>query len=157
MKALKVIHLVCAVVWLGSSIVLNLLRYLVDDPDAAGMYWLATVLEAVDMKILVPGAIGCLLTGIVYGLFTNWGFFKHGWLIAKWVMTVFLILFGTFYTGPIIRENVGIGKAVMDGTGDPALYWHNMSCNMAAGLLQMTLLTIAIVISVYKPWKRRTK
>ena len=67
MKALKVIHLVCAIAWFGSAISMNLLRHLVVVKDAAGMYWVAEILEAIDMKILVPGAIGCLLTGIVYG------------------------------------------------------------------------------------------
>ena len=67
MKALKVVHLICAIAWFGSAISMNLLRQLVEVEDAAGMYWMAEILEAIDMKILVPGAIGCLLTVIVYG------------------------------------------------------------------------------------------
>lgn len=31
------------------------------------MYYMAKILEAIDMKILVPGVIGCILTYIVYG------------------------------------------------------------------------------------------
>ena len=112
MKALKVVHLVCAIAWFGSAISMNLLRHLVEVEDAAGMYWMAEILEAIDMKILVPGAVGCLLTGIVYGIFTNWGFFKHRWLTVKWVLTLFMILFGTFYMGPLVKENVLIGKAI---------------------------------------------
>lgn len=77
LKALKVIHLLCVVLWMGSAVAMNLLRHLVGNLDNAGMYWMAEVLEAIDMKILVPGAIGCLLTGIIYGAFTNWGFFKY--------------------------------------------------------------------------------
>ena len=106
MKALKVVHIVCAIVWFGSAVSMNLLRHLVGNLDAAGMYWMAEILEAIDMKILVPGAVGCLLTGIVYGLFTTWGFFKHRWLTVKWVLTLFMILFGTFYMGPLVKENV---------------------------------------------------
>ncbi len=116
MKALKVVHLLCAIAWFGSAISMNLLRHLVVVKDAAGMYWMAEILEAIDMKILVPGAVGCLLTGIVYGIFTNWGFFKHRWLTVKWVLTLFMILFGTFYMGPLVKENVLIGKAIIEGT-----------------------------------------
>ncbi len=154
MKALKVIHLICIIVWLGSSISLNLLRYLAGNLDAAGMYWMARILEIIDMKILVPGAVGCLFTGIVYGFFTNWGFFRHRWLTVKWVLTVFLILFGTFYTGPLIKENVLLGKAIMEGCGDAVQYMKNVHANMAAGLMQVLLLLAITVISVYKPWKR---
>ena len=155
MKALKVIHLVCAIAWFGSAISMNLLRHLVVVKDAAGMYWMAEILEAIDMKILVPGAVGCLLTGIVYGIFTNWGFFKHRWLTVKWVLTLFMILFGTFYMGPLVKENVLIGKAIIEGNGDVAQYWKNVTANAYAGLLQIVLLTVVTIVSVYKPWKRK--
>ena len=155
MKALKVAHLVCVIAWFGSAISMNLLRHLVEAKDAAGMYWMAEILEAIDMEILVPGAIGCLLTGIVYGAFTVWGFFKHRWLTVKWVLTLFMILFGTFYMGPLVKENVAIGKAILEGSGDVALYWHNVSANAYAGMLQIALLTFVTIISVYKPWKRK--
>ena len=155
MKALKVIHLICAIAWFGSAISMNLLRHLVAVEDAAGMYWMAEILEAIDMKILVPGAVGCLVTGIIYGAFAHWGFFKHRWLTVKWVLTIFMILFGTFYMGPLVKENVVTGKAIMEGGGDVLRYWRNVTANAYAGLLQIILLTIVTVISVYKPWKKK--
>ncbi|MGM9804116.1 MAG: hypothetical protein ACI308_08070 [Muribaculaceae bacterium] len=156
MKALKVVHLVCVTAWFGSALAMNLLRHLVDVNSIEGMYWMAEVLEAIDMKILVPGAIGCLLTGIVYGTFTAWGYFKHHWLTVKWVLTIFMIAFGTFYMGPMVKQNVQIAKDLLQGAGDAALYHSNVVANGYSGLLQMVLLTAAVVISVYKPWKRRS-
>lgn len=155
MKALKAVHLVCVIAWFGSAISMNLLRHLVVVEDAAGMYWMAEILEAIDMKILVPGAIGCLFTGLVYGVFSHWGFFRHRWLTVKWVLTLFMILFGTFYMGPLVKENVLIGKAILEGNGDVVHYASNVTANAYAGLLQLVLLTIATVVSVYKPWKRK--
>lgn len=154
-KALKTMHLVFVTIWFGSAVVMNLLRHLVEVKDAAGLYHVAYVLEAIDMKILVPGAIGCLLTGIAYGLFTNWGFFKHRWLAVKWALTVFMIAFGTFYMGPLVKENVIIGRAILDGTGDASRYWTNVEDSMYGGLLQLMLLVAVFVISVYKPWKKK--
>lgn len=50
----------------------------------------------VDMLVIViPGAIGCLITGLIYGIFTNWGFFKHNWMMFKWTITVTAIFLGT--------------------------------------------------------------
>ena len=155
LKALKVVHLICAIAWFGSAISMNLLRHLVDVNTPSGMFWMAEILEAIDMKILVPGAIGCLLTGFVYGVFTNWGFFKHRWLVVKWVLTMFMILFGTFYMGPLVKANVLIGKSIMEGCGGMEQYWQNVNANAYAGLLQIVLLTIVTIISVYKPWKSR--
>ena len=68
MKALNVVHLVCVIVWFGSAISMNLLSLLVEADDPAGMYWMAEILEAIDMQILVPGTIGFLFTGLVYGV-----------------------------------------------------------------------------------------
>lgn len=155
MKALKVVHIVSAVAWFGSAIIMNLLRHLVKVEDAAGMYWMAEILEAIDMKIIIPGAVGCLLTGIAYGVFSHWGFFKHRWLTVKWVLTLFMILFGTFYMGPLVKDNVVIGKALLNGGGNVAQYWLNVTANEYAGLLQTVLLLFVIIISVYKPWKRK--
>ena len=155
MKALKVVHLICVIAWFGSAISMNLLRHLVVVKDAAGMYWMAEILEAIDMKILVPGAVGCLFTGIVYGIFTYCGFFKHRWLTVKWVLTLFMILFGTFYMGPLVKENVLIGKAIIEGNGDVAQYWHNVMAKAYTGLLQIVVLTVVTIVSVYKPWKRK--
>jgi hypothetical protein len=50
--------------------------------------------------VVVPGAFGCLATGSIYSSFSNRGFFKHNWMIFKWVVTVAAILFGTFFLGP---------------------------------------------------------
>lgn len=66
-----------------------------------------------------------------------------------------MILFGTFYMGPLVKENVIIGKNIMEGAGDISQYWTNVANNAYAGLLQLILLLIAVVISVYKPWNKR--
>ena len=68
-----------------------------------------------------------------------------------------MILFGTFYMGPLVKENVVIGKAIMAGSGNVEQYWQNVAGNAWAGLLQLALLTFVTVISVYKPWKRAPK
>lgn len=156
-KTLKVVHLVCAIAWIGSAIVMNTLRHLVDVDSAEGMYYVAVVLEAVDMDILVPGAILCLLTGIVYGAFTNWGFFKARWLTVKWVLTVFMMLLGTFYMGPRVSDNVSIASEILSGGGDEAAYWHNVADSSWSGGLQLCLLIVIVVISVFKPWKKAKK
>ena len=62
MKALKVIHLVCAIAWFGSAISMNLLRHLVVVKDASGMYRVAEILEAIDMKIKCQPRGGFVIT-----------------------------------------------------------------------------------------------
>lgn len=138
---------------------MNALRHLVDvnGDNAEAMYYVAAVLEAVDMDILVPGAVLCLFTGIVYGIATPWGFFKHQWLVMKWVLTVFMIALGTFYMGPRVRANVDVARELMAGAGDADTYWNNVAASTWSGLLQLALLTVVVVISVIKPRKLFTR
>ena len=158
-KILKIVHLVSVIAWVGSAIVMNSIRHLVSISDNAGMYYMADFLEAVDMKILVPGAIACLLTGVLYSTLMPWGFFKHKWITVKWVLTILMIALGTFFMGPLVKENVHIGHSLMTG-GNPAMadsYWLNVAASGRWGILQICLLAFTIIISVLKPWRVKTK
>ena len=75
--------------------------------------------------------------------------------MVKWALTLFMILLDTFYMGPLVKENVLIGKAITEGNGDVAQYWQNVMANAYAGLLQIVLLAVVTIVSVYKPWKRK--
>lgn len=156
-KVLKTVHIISVIAWGGSAIVMNCIRHLVSINDSAGMFYMADFLEAVDMKILVPGAITCLLTGSLYSVSTSWGFFKYRWITVKWVLTILMIALGTFFMGPLIKENVSIGHDLMTGSGQSfaAGYWHNVAASEKWGMLQICLLAFTIIISVFKPWKRR--
>lgn len=158
-KALKIIHIVSVIAWVGSAIVMNCIRHLVSVNDGAGMYYMADFLEAVDMKILVPGAIVCLITGLLYSLFTPWGFFKHRWVAVKWILTILMIALGTFFMGPLIKENVIIGHNLTteNAQGITDTYWENVAASAKWGALQLFLLAFTIIISVLKPWKKCPK
>jgi hypothetical protein len=40
----------------------------------------------------MPFSIICVIQGIIYGIFTPFGFFKYKWLIAKWILFIVAIL-----------------------------------------------------------------
>ena len=62
------------------------------------------VYHFIDIFILTPVAVITLLTGLMYSLCTRWGFFQHGWIIYKWIITLFIIVTGTFYLGPMVEK-----------------------------------------------------
>ena len=75
--------------------------------------------------VVILGAFGCLITGLIYSSFSNWGFFKHTWLILKWIITVAAILFGTFFLGPWETTMMEIsGKLGMSSLSDQT-YLYN--------------------------------
>ena len=157
LKWLKGFHLLTVSCWIGGGLALFLLYFLKGDvDDGRVLFGINQSIHHVDMLLIViPGAIGCLVTGLMYGFFTNWGFFKHNWLIFKWIMTVSTILFGTFFLGPWETEMMHIsGDLGMMALNDSS-YLYNQKMNFIWGGLQTFLLMITVFISIFKPWKSK--
>ena len=155
-KWLKGFHLIAVACWVGGAVSLISLYFLKKQvTDGAVLYGINQSLHHVDMSIVVvPGAIGSLLTGLVYSIFTNWGFFKHNWLTFKWIVTIVAIVFGTFFLGPWESTMMEIsGKLGIASLGDAA-YRYNERMNLFFGTLQVLILMITIFVSILKPWRK---
>lgn len=157
LKALKVLHLLCAVLWAGGAIGMMVLLTSVKPSGEQEMYMYALALKTIDDYLIIPGANGCVVTGLIYGIFTHWGFFKHRWLVVKWVFTLFMMASGTFLMGPCVNGNVYPADKLSDYVTNAAAYWDNISQTVFWGTIQLACLFLVIVLSVYKPWKKSTK
>lgn len=91
-KILKAVHILTAVCWVGGALSLFALNHFTGDfAFGDNAYGLNYAKHAVDVAVvIIPGAVGCFLTGLCYSLFTPWGFFKHGFIAAKWILTLAL-------------------------------------------------------------------
>lgn len=155
LKWLKGFHLIAVSCWVGGGIALILLYFLKDGvTDGGVLYGINQSIHHVDIAVVViPGAFGCLITGLVYSLLSNWGFFKHKWLIFKWVVTVTAILFGTFFLGPWETNMMDIsGQLGILSLNDPA-YLYNEKMNLAFGTVQLLVLLVTLFVSIFKPWR----
>ena len=154
LKRLKMLHLFCAVMWIGGAIALCLTLFLTTPENGSAAYMRSLVLKIIDDYIIIPGAVGNLLVGVIYGVWTKWGFFKQRWITVKWVLTVAQVLFGTFVLGPWVNANVKLASELGDAVvGDP-LFLHNIMMSKFWGSIQTACLLLYIVISVLKPWKK---
>ena len=157
LKWLKGIHLIAVSCWIGGAMALILLYLLKRDiSDGGVLFGINQSIHHVDMVVVViPGAFGCLITGIIYAVFSNWGFLKHNWLIYKWIVTVSAILFGTFYLGPWETVMMEIsGRLGISALSDPS-YLYNQQMNLIFGALQCLVLMVTVFISIFKPWKKK--
>jgi uncharacterized membrane protein len=158
-KWLKGLHLLAVACWVGGGVSLLMLYFLKQGVDDGGvLHGMNRAIHHVDMAVVVvPGAFGCLLTGLAYSLFTGWGFFRHGWLILKWVVTVGAIVFGTFCLGPWETAMMEIsGQLGIAALADPD-YLANQRLNFTWGAVQVAILAALIWVSVFKPWKNLRK
>jgi len=159
LKWLKGFHMLTVSCWIGGAVALILLYPLKGDVNSgAVLYGINRSIHHIDMAVVViPGACGCLATGLIYGIFTNWGFFKHTWLVFKWIVTIAAILFGTFFLGPWETAMMEIsGEQGILALADPA-YRYNQRMNLIFGTLQCLILVITVFISIFKPWMKVKK
>lgn len=130
----------------------------VSPPDSGAELFAAnSAVKLIDDFIIIPAALGSLLTGLLYSIFTHWGFFRHRWVTVKWVITVATILFGTFWLGPWLNGLTAISGATgLAALQDPE-YLRLRGMNTLFGYMQLSLLIATVFISVLKPWKNRPR
>ncbi|PWE00536.1 hypothetical protein DDZ16_04900 [Marinilabilia rubra] len=147
------VHLLFVVMWIGGAIALTIVLFSVHPETGDGLYMKSRIIQIIDDFIIIPGAMGNLLIGIIYGVWTRFGFFKFRWMIVKWILTVAQILFGTFFLGPWVNENVKIADELGKAAFSNDTFQHNLEMNAIWGTVQLLLLLFVLVVSVQKPWK----
>lgn len=152
---LKIFHLLFVAAWLGGQMSFILIQHLKSQLALpAHQYGVIAALKAIDDVVIIGGAIGCLLTGVLYSWMTPWGFFRHRWIAVKWGVTISLILFGTFFLGPWINEMAYISANEYAGALANPAYIFDEEMNMNWGSVQFGLNVLLVILSVLKPWKR---
>ncbi len=158
-KILKALHILTAVCWVGGALSLFALNHFAGDfAFGEQAYGLNHAKHVIDVAIvIIPGAIGCFITGLCYSLFTPWGFFKHGFVLAKWVLSLALMISGTFYLGPRERLLLELSKhqSVAELSAETGQYFITFHEYVNFGFVQCLLLVFLIVLSVWKPKRRK--
>lgn len=155
LKVLKISHLLFAIMWIGGVMALVSLQLGVTPETKGTMYMAAVNHLIVDEYFLIPGGVGIVITAIIYGIFTGWGFFKQRWLSVKWILTILLVIIGAGYMGVTIKENVVYARNMLTENLNADLYWRNVYHVAIAGIIQLVGFVYIVAISVMKPWKKK--
>jgi hypothetical protein len=104
-------------------------------------------MEAITWFVIVPLAFASLLTGLVQSLGTEWGLFRHYWVLAKLLITIFATILLLVHTKPIgILAAVARESTVAGGNFDKL----QIQLVVDAGVALLALL-ITTILAVYKP------
>ena len=156
MKTVKVFHLLFIMMWTVGVLVMGLLYW---KPYAGSLDFLYNQSTAlfIDYTLVIPGAILSVVTGIIYGIKTKWGFFKYRWLKIKWIVGIAIILIGTFGLHPQAVEIINQANAAVVGTiAFPTNYFGpKLPIVKWMALLQGIGLIFLIWVSVFKPWNKK--
>ena len=153
-KILKMFHIFFSFGWIIGAAAMCVLIIITYPESGDELYMRSRILQIIDDYFIICGAFGALITGLIYSIWTNWGFFKHRWVIVKWIMIILQMLFGTFVLGPCINNNVIIADQLRDAALTNSTFLENIQTTQIFGTIQTILLVIVIVISVQKPWKK---
>lgn len=152
-KMLKVLHLYLAAVWCGGAASLFAIHCLYFPNSGPELYARNMALIFIDYYIIVPAAVGSILTGLFYSQWTHWGYLKHYWIIVKWGLTLFIFALGVFWLVPWLNTIMEISMALRDTTViDYSRYDVADFIHFGMTVAQTALLLFMIIISVIKPW-----
>ena len=156
MKVLKIFHLIFVMMWVvgvATLAVISALTYYSGDE----LYTALRLNRVVDDVLVIPGATLTVLTAIVYGVWTNWGFFKHRWITVKWIVSLIIVVLGTFYFSPLLDNILHITDTTRDAALTNAEVADGIRISLTGGIIQGSALVFLVVISVLKPWKGKKK
>ena len=141
------IHLSLSVGWLGAVFAYLALDLIVATSDEATLVRAAWIgMGAVVVSVIVPLALGSLVTGLVMALGTRWGLFRHWWVLISFVLTVLAVVVLLSEVQVVTRM---AALATDQATPDTALLAAPPTLLHSVGGL--AVLFVIQVLNVYKP------
>ena len=145
-KSLLTVHVICSVGWLGAVaafLVMNIVGLTSSDTELARAMFRA--MNVAGLYVIVPVSIGSVTSGILQGLWTQWGLLRHRWVAIKLLIGVFatiLLLLHQFTAVAEAAHRAAMGVPV----GSVGIQLVIDSSLAVAALL------FATGLSTFKPW-----
>ncbi len=124
-QAVVWLHVVSSVAWMSQALALVVLT-------ATGAPAMA---ERLDTVLLAPMANVSAFTGLLLAGATAWGYFRHWWVLTKFVLTLVQLYAGIFLLSPALHESADTG----------AVAWPQIAgaASMASALAFQAWLSVA--------------
>lgn len=107
-------------------------------------------MELIGWYVIVSCSLGALLTGVVHSLATEWGLFRHHWVLAKFVLTIVSTLV-------LVKHMPFVSRMAEHAASTPALGadFDRLRVQLLVHAVGGVLILLAVVaLSVFKPWGR---
>ena len=147
-KLVLTAHVTFSVGWLG-AVAAYLAPAIVGlmSPDVELVRGCHLVMGLIGWFIVVPFSLGALLTGLVQSLGTEWGLFRHYWILAKFALSVLgaIILLVHMRT---VSGLAGMTTEMLSYASSGQLKVQ-LVVHAAGGLV---ILLVVTTLSIVKPW-----
>jgi len=142
-------HVTSSVGWLGSVaafLALSIAGLISADAEIVRSAYVGMHLTT--WYVIVPFCVASLLTGVIEGLGTPWGLFRHYWVLTKLVLTILATVILFVHTQPI-DQVASVAMQMPLTTTDLRQLRIQLVGDASAGLF---VLLVTTVLSIYKPW-----
>jgi len=144
-KAVLTTHIVFSVSWLGAIVpylTLAIAGLTSGDAQMARAAFLS--MEVIGWFVIVPFSLAALLSGLAQALGTQWGLFRHWWILAKLLLTIVAVVILLQHMRDVSR----VARMAKETTLSSADFRPEL-IHAGGGLLVLLAIT---VLSVFKPW-----
>jgi hypothetical protein len=152
-KAVLVTHIATAGAWLGIDVVMGVMVFtamLTGNPQTAAICYQALEIFAV-WPLLTVGLL-CLTSGVILGLGSKYGLVKYWWATTKLALNLLLTTLVLVLLRPGVGEAAEYGRNIAAGVAGPA-----PTDMIFPPIVSSTALSVAFLLSVFKPWGRIRK
>jgi hypothetical protein len=144
-KAALTAHIVFSIGWLGAIVPYLALAIAGLTSGDAQMARAAFVsMEVIGWFVIVPFSLAALLSGLVQALGTQWGLFRHWWVLAKFMLSVVATVILLAHMQDVSR----VARVAKEATFSSADFQPEL-IHAGGGLLVLLAIT---ALSVFKPW-----
>ncbi|MDR0665157.1 MAG: DUF2269 family protein [Helicobacteraceae bacterium] len=148
-KIVKSIHILSSSVWIGASLVGTFLLTVVLDKN--NLREILSAIHYIDLLIIIPANCVTLITGIMFSKFTEWGFFKHRWIILKYVINIVPILFGGVLFAPSIIKMLSIVDKFAEAAALDSDFIMAKNIFTGSFVVMLLMLAGAVLLTNFKP------
>lgn len=140
-------HISSSVGWLGVVLAyLALAVTTLTSRDAQAVRGTYQAMELIGWFVVVPSSLAALLTGLVQSLGTEWGLFRHYWVVVKLVLTIGAMTIALLHMPAVSHVSAAAMSSQTEIGAQTQLVAH-----AGGGLLVLLAIT---ALSVFKPWGR---
>jgi hypothetical protein len=138
-------HLTFAVGWIGTVIAylaLGIAASTSEDSQTVRSAWIA--MELLGWFVIVPMAVAALLSGVVMAAGTQWGLFRHYWVLFSLVLTAFSTGVLLLHM-PTVSSTVDVARAADDAR------LQTLGGDLVHPAIGLVVLLAIQVLNIYKP------
>jgi hypothetical protein len=138
-------HLTVSVGWIGAVVAYLALGMAAANSGDAGTVrgaWIA--MELTGWYVIVPMALGSLLTGLVMALGTKWGLFRYYWVLIAFALTSFAAAVLLLHM-PTVSSQADMAREA------DAAELAALGGDLSHATLGLVVLLVIQVLNIYKP------